>query len=133
MYAARSSASWMAWILLKKTAFTAGSGPITAICAVGSARHASGSNAGPHMAYNPAPYALRTITETLGTVASVTAVIIFAPWRVIPSRSTAGPIMKPGAAAGETSGTLKASHSQMKPAALSAGVTHNKPPQGVGL
>ena len=40
---------------------------------------ASGSNAGPAIAYSPAPYALRTITEIFGTVASDTAEIIFAP------------------------------------------------------
>src|SRR5262249_23132541 len=106
---------------------------MTAICAVGSARQASGSNAGPHMAYRPAPYALRTITETLGTVASVTAVIILAPWRVMPSRSTAGPIMKPGASARDTSGALKAAHNQMNPGALSAESTNSTPPRGLGV
>src|SRR5262249_24028168 len=54
-YEARSSGSEMAWILLKNTALIAGSGPITAIRAVGSASVASGSNPGPAMAYNPAP------------------------------------------------------------------------------
>src|SRR5438270_776899 len=43
--------------------------------------HASGSKAGPAMAYRPAPYALRTITDSLGTAASETAAIIFAPAR----------------------------------------------------
>jgi hypothetical protein len=45
----------MAWILLKYTALMAGSGPITAIRAVGRAMVASGSNPGPAMAYSPAP------------------------------------------------------------------------------
>ena len=52
---------------------------MTAIWAEGSAITASVSNAGPAIAYRPAPYALRTMTEILGTVASETALIIFAP------------------------------------------------------
>jgi hypothetical protein len=51
---------------------------------------------------------LRTITLTLGTVASLTAVIILAPWRMMPSRSTCEPIMNPGTSARKTSGTLNA-------------------------
>ena len=66
------------------TALIAASGPITAMRAVGSAMHASGANAGPANAYSPAPYALRTITDNFGTVASDTAVIILAPWRMMP-------------------------------------------------
>jgi hypothetical protein len=49
---------------------------------------------------------LRTITEIFGTVASVTAVIIFAPWRMMPSRSTFVPIMKPGTSARKSNGML---------------------------
>ena len=45
----------MAAMRLANTALTAASGPITAILAVGSARVASGSKAGPDMAYSPAP------------------------------------------------------------------------------
>src|ERR1700682_4092872 len=51
----------------------AASGPITAICAVGSASVQSGSNAGPLIAYNPAPYALRSTTEMRGTCACASA------------------------------------------------------------
>ena len=70
---------------------------------------------------------MRTITDTFGTVASLTAVTILAPWRMIPWRSTAEPIMKPGTSARKTSGMLKASHSQMKRAALSAESTNSVP------
>ena len=45
----------MAAIVLAYTAFTAASGPITAILAVGRAMVASGSKAGPDIAYRPAP------------------------------------------------------------------------------
>ena len=65
--------------MLAYTALIAASGPITAMRAVGRAIVASGSKAGPDMAYSPAPYALRTITEIFGTVASLTAVTILAP------------------------------------------------------
>jgi hypothetical protein len=64
-------------ILLWWTASTAASEPITAILAVGNAIVASGSKPGPPIAYSPAPYAFRTTTQILGTVASETAVIIF--------------------------------------------------------
>ena len=60
-------------ILLANTALTAASGPITAIIACGSAMVASGSKPGPHIAYRPAPYALRNTTQIFGTVASATA------------------------------------------------------------
>src|SRR5215475_15832352 len=82
---------------------------MTAIFAVGSARVASGSKPGPAIAYSPAPYALRTITQIFGTVASETALIIFAPCRMMPSFSTAVPTMKPGTSARNSSGTLNAS------------------------
>ena len=49
------SGSSIAAILFAYTAFTAGSAPITAIFAVGSASVASGSNPGPAIAYRPAP------------------------------------------------------------------------------
>src|SRR4051795_13730609 len=123
----------MASILLANTALTAASGPMTAILAVGSASVASGSNAGPDMAYSPAPYALRTITETFGTVASDTAVIILAPWRMIPCRSTAVPTMNPGTSARNSSGTLNASHSCTNLVALSAESTNSTPPLNIGL
>src|SRR5437764_15473047 len=110
----------MAAILLANTALTAASGPITAILAVGNAIVASGSKAGPDMAYSPAPYALRTITDTFGTVASDTAVIILAPWRMMPCRSTAVPTMNPGTSARNTRGRLHASHRQLKRSHLSA-------------
>ena len=98
-YAVRSASSAISAILFAYTALIAASGPITAIFAVGSARQASGPKPGPPIAYSPAPYALRTITEIVGTVASATAVIIFAPCRMMPCRSTALPIMKPGTSA----------------------------------
>ncbi len=46
------------------------------------------------------------MTEILGTLASVTAATIFAPWRMMPWRSTWVPIMKPGTSARKRSGTL---------------------------
>jgi hypothetical protein len=70
--------------------------------------------------------------DSLGTVASATAEIILAPWRMMPMRSTALPIMKPGTSAKNSSGTLKASHSQMKRAALSAESTNSTPPFHLG-
>jgi hypothetical protein len=76
---------------------------------------------------------LRTITLTFGTVASLTAVIILAPWRMMPSRSTWEPIMKPGTSARKTRGTLKALLSQMKRAALSAESPNRTPPLTAGL
>ena len=51
---------------------------------------------------------MRTITEILGTVASETALIIFAPWRMMPWRSTAVPIMKPGTSARKSSAVSEA-------------------------
>ena len=54
------------------------------------------------------------INETVGTVASATAVIIFAPCRMMPCRSTALPIMNPGTSAKYSRGMLNASHCQMK-------------------
>src|SRR2546422_4058614 len=106
----------------------AGSGPITAIRAVGRAIVASGSNPGPAIAYRPAPYDLRTTTQNFGTVASLTAVISLAPWRMIPCRSTAEPIMNPGTSARNTSGMLNASHSHTNLATLSAESTNSTPP-----
>ena len=73
------------------------------------------------------------MTETCGTVASETAVIILAPWRMMPPRSTSVPIMKPGTSHRYTSATLKASHSQMKRAALSAESLNSTPPLTAGL
>ena len=95
--------------------------------------HASGANAGPAKAYRPAPYALRTITDSFGTVASDTAVIILAPWRMMPWRSTSVPTMKPGTSARNTSGMPYASQHQMKRAALSAESTNSAPPLCTGL
>ena len=105
---------------------------MTAIEAVGRARLASGSNPGPAMAYSPAPYALRTTTQILGTVAPLTAVIIFAPARMMPWRSTLVPIMNPGTSARNNSGRPNASHSPMNRAALSAESTNNTPPLTIG-
>ena len=76
---------------------------------------------------------MRTITDTLGTVASDTAVIILAPWRMMPCRSTSVPTMKPGTSERNTRGMLKASHSQMKRAHLSAESTNSTPPFCIGL
>src|SRR6201996_183739 len=105
---------------------------MTAIDAVGSAMQQSGSNAGPDIAYKPAPYALRTITEIFGTLASETALIIFAPWRMIPSRSTWVPIMNPGTSARNRSGMLNALQVQMNRAALSEESTNSTPPLTLG-
>ena len=71
---------------------------------------------------------MRTITESFGTVASETALIIFAPWRMIPWRSTSVPIMNPGTSARKSSGMLKALQVMMKRAALSAESTNSTPP-----
>ena len=122
----------MAWIRLKYTAFTAGSGPITAMRAVGRAMVASGSNPGPAIAYSPAPYAFRTTTQNFGTVASDTAVINLAPWRMMPWRSTLDPTMKPGTSARNTSGMLNASHSHTNRATLSEESTNSTPPLCTG-
>ena len=72
------------------------------------------------------------MTEIFGTVASLTAAIILAPARMMPWRSTLVPIMKPGTSARYRSGMLKASHSQMKRAALSAESTNSTPPFYLG-
>jgi hypothetical protein len=76
---------------------------------------------------------LRTTTLIFGTVASDTAVIIRAPWRMMPSRSTCEPIMKPGTSARKIRGTLKASQLKMKRAALSAESPNSTPPLTSGL
>ena len=65
-------------------------------------------------------------------MASETAEIIFAPWRMIPWRSTAVPIMKPGTSARNSSGRPKALQVQMKRAALSAESTNSTPPLNFG-
>ena len=75
---------------------------------------------------------MRTITEIFGTVASLTALIIFAPCLMMPSRSTCVPIMKPGTSARNSSGTLNALHVQMKRAALSAESQNSTPPLCLG-
>jgi hypothetical protein len=76
---------------------------------------------------------LRSTTQTLGTVASEMAVTILAPWRMMPSRSTWVPIMKPGTSARNTSGMLKASQHHTKRAALSAESENSAPPLAIGL
>ena len=73
------------------------------------------------------------MTDTFGTVASLTAVTILAPWRMMPWRSTTEPIMKPGTSARKIKGTLNASHHQMNRAALSAESTNSAPPSCIGL
>ena len=75
---------------------------------------------------------MRRITEIFGTVASLTAEIIFAPARMMPWRSTAVPIMKPGTSARNSSGTLNALQVQMKRAALSEESTNSTPPFCLG-
>ena len=75
---------------------------------------------------------MRTITEIFGTLASETALIILAPWRMIPSRSTCVPIMKPGTSARNNSGMLNALHVQMNRAHLSAESTNRTPPLTLG-
>ena len=64
----------------------------------------------------------------MGTVASETALTILAPWRMMPSRSTWVPIMKPGTSARNSSGTLKALQVWMKRAALSEESMNSTPP-----
>ena len=75
---------------------------------------------------------MRTITEIFGTVALDTAETIFAPWRMIPSRSTCVPIMNPGTSARNRSGMLKALHVKMKRVALSLESTNSTPPRCFG-
>ena len=75
---------------------------------------------------------MRTITEIFGTFASDTALIILAPWRMIPSRSTWVPIMNPGTSARNSSGMLNALQVQMKRAALSEESTNSTPPLTLG-
>jgi hypothetical protein len=75
---------------------------------------------------------LRTTTEIFGTVDSETAVIILAPWRMIPLRSTSVPIMKPGTSARNSRGMLNASQSQMNRAPLSALSLNSTPPFCIG-
>ena len=56
------------------------------------------------------------------------ALIILAPWRMMPCFSTALPIMKPGTSLRNTSGMPKASQRVMKRVALSALSTKSTPP-----
>ncbi len=72
------------------------------------------------------------MTEILGTVAWETALIILAPWRMMPWRSTCVPIMKPGTSARKSRGMLKALQVQMKRAALSAESEKSTPPLCLG-
>ena len=67
------------------------------------------------------------MTENLGTSALAIAVIILAPCRMMPCRSTAAPTMNPGTSCRKISGTLKASHMVMNRAALSAESTKIAP------
>jgi hypothetical protein len=71
---------------------------------------------------------LRTTTQIFGTVASLIAVIILAPCRMMPCFSTAVPTMNPGTSERNSSGTLNASHSCTKRVALSAESTNSTPP-----
>ena len=89
---------------------------------------ASGANPGPAIAYQPGPICLSTTTQNFGTVASLTAVIIFCTVANDALFSTAVPTMKPGTSEGKISGTLKASHNWMNRVALSAESTNNTPP-----
>src|SRR3954469_23233121 len=73
------------------------------------------------------------MTEILGTVASETALIILAPCRMIPSRSTAVPTMNPGTSARKINGTLKASQALMNAVALAAEAVNSTPPFTNGL
>ena len=66
-------------------------------------------------------------------MASATALIILAPCRMMPWRSTAVPTMKPGTSARNSSGTLNASQSWMNRAALSAESVKSTPPLNMGL
>src|SRR5215510_13046923 len=68
------------------------------------------------------------MTEIFGTVACDVANTIFAPWRMMPSRSTLLPTMKPATSARYTSEMLNALQSQMKRAALSDESTMSTPP-----
>src|SRR5699024_11240061 len=53
---------------------------------------------------------------------------IFAPWRIIPSRSTFVPIINPGTSTKNSKGILKASQSWINLAALSAESGNSTPP-----
>src|SRR3989304_2734238 len=72
------------------------------------------------------------MTEIFGTVASATAKRSFAPWRMIPCRSTWLPIMKPGTSARNSSGMLNALQSQTNLAPLSDESLKSTPPLAFG-
>ena len=65
-------------------------------------------------------------------MASLIEVMSFAPWRMIPRRSTAEPIMNPGTSARNTSGMLNASQSHTNRATLSEESTNSTPPRCEG-
>ena len=71
---------------------------------------------------NAPPKALRTITVTLGTVASANACTSLAPWRMTPSRSWREPGRKPGVSTSTSSGSPKALHSAHEARGLLRGV-----------
>ena len=71
-------------------------------------------------------------TVSRGTSALAMAVIILAPWRMMPWRSTTTPTMKPGTSCRKISGMLKASHSEMNRVALSAESTKMAPDRTQG-
>src|SRR5207245_1486300 len=73
------------------------------------------------------------MTEIFGTVASDTALIILAPWRMMPRRSTSVPIMKPGTSASNRRGVSKESHSEMKRQALPEQSLKRSSPVRIGL
>src|SRR5947208_842105 len=80
-----------------------------------------------HITQYAPPYALRVITVSFGTVASLNAYSSFAPCRMIPPYSCAVPGRKPGTSTNVTSGMLKASQKRTKRAALTEALMSSAP------
>src|SRR2546422_768567 len=89
--------------------WTAPSGPMTAIAAVGHAKLKSARMCFDAITSYAPPYAFRVITVSLGTVASEYAYRSFAPCRMIPPCSCAVPGRNPGTSTNVTIGRLNAS------------------------
>ena len=78
---------------------------------------------------NAPPNALRTITVTLGTLASANACTSLAPWRITPSRSWRDPGMKPGVSTSTSSGSPNELHLRTNRAAFCAALASSTPPR----
>src|SRR5439155_1748294 len=112
--------------------FTAPSGPITAIPAVGYAKFASPRMCLEDMTQYAPPYALRVMTVSFGTVASQYANSSFAPCLMIPPYSCAVPGRNPGTSSKVTRGTLKQSQNRTNRAPLSDALMSRQPARWAG-